>query len=187
MSLDLDQRSGWPADLKVLLERYPRATWPARRAPDVDFWLEVHDEIRHDSSALAAVADRHRAGEITPLELAVLSTPRLRALLARLHGHHQVEDFEYFPALRAAEPRLARGFDALERDHDLLRGLAATALSSLENLLDAAAEKDTQGRAAARHAADRYGAAAAAFGVRLARHLGDEEELVVPVLLERAT
>ena len=171
----------------MLLERYPRATWSARRAPDVVFWLEMHAEFRHDSRALAAVADRQHAGEITPLELGVLSTPRQRALLARLHGHHQVEDFEYFPALRAAEPRLARGFDALERDHDLLRGLAAAAQSSLEDLLDAAAEKDDRTGAAARHAADRYRAAAAVFGVRLARHLGDEEELVVPVLLERAT
>lgn len=186
MSLDLDQRSGWPADLKVLLDRHPRATWAGRRAPDADFWLEIHDGFRRDLTALTAVTDRQRAGRLTPLELGVLSTPRLRGLLARLHGHHQVEDFEYFPALRRAEPRLASGFEALERDHGLLRENAAAALSALERLLDAAAEKDAGGDAA-RHTAERYAAASGSFGALLARHLADEEDLVVPLLLERAT
>jgi hypothetical protein len=185
LSLDLDQRFGWPADLKVLLDRHPRAAWVSRRAPQADFWLEIHAGFRRDLSALADTADRHRSSRITPLELGVLSAPRLRGFLARLHGHHQVEDFEYFPALRLADPRLARGFDALERDHGLLREHSVTALSALEQLLAAAAENDLDG--SARHAADRYTAASDGFGTRLARHLSDEEDLVVPVLLERAT
>jgi hypothetical protein len=56
----------------------------------------------------------------------------------------------------------------------------------LERLLDAAAEKDAGGDAA-RHAAERYAAACGSFGALLARHLVDEEDLVVPLLLERAT
>jgi hypothetical protein len=184
VSLDLDARAGWPADLRVLLDRHPRGTWPGKRAAHADFWLEVHEGFRRDLSALAVVTDRHRAGGITPLELGVLSTPRLRGLLARLQGHHQVEDFEYFPALRAAEPRLARGFDALGRDHAVLREHAAAALAALERLLAAAAEPDGRGDAP-RHGAVRVAAAGAAFGTKLAQHLADEEDLVVPALLER--
>ena len=186
MDPELDERSGWPADLKVLLDRHPRATWAARRASEADFWLAVHDGFRRDLNALAVLTDRYRAAGVTPLELGVLSTPRLRGLLARLHGHHQVEDFEYFPALRRVDPRLARGFDELERDHETLREHAAAALAALETLLTAAAQQDAAG-AAARHAAERYAAASGGFGARLARHLADEEDLAMPALLERAT
>ena len=156
----------------MLLERHPRAGGRARRAPDAAFWLEIHDGFRRDLSALAAVADGHRASRVAPLELGVLSTPRLRGLLARLHGHHQVEDFEYFPALRRADPRLERGFAALERDHGALREHAAAALRALENLVAAAAEKDAAD--GARRAAERYAVASGGFGALLARHLADE-------------
>jgi len=28
LTLDLDRRTGWPADLRVLLDQYPRESWP---------------------------------------------------------------------------------------------------------------------------------------------------------------
>lgn len=169
----------------MLLERHPRVGWGSHGAADAAFWLEIHDGFRREVSALGAIADRHRSARITPLELGVLSTPRLRGLLARLHGHHQVEDFEYFPALRRADPRLERGFDALERDHGVLREHAAAALAALESLAAAAAEKDALD--GARRAAERYGVASGGFGALLARHLADEEDLVVPLLLDRVS
>ena len=46
--------------------------------------------------------------------------PRLRRFLMHLNGHHQIEDFQFFPLFAAAEPRLARGFDVLEADHEAI-------------------------------------------------------------------
>ena len=166
----------------LLLDRHPRDTWIAQRSSDADFWLEIHDGFRRACGAVAAAVDEHRGAQITTLELAVRSAPRLRGLLAQLHGHHQVEDFNYFPALRRAEPRLGRGFDALERDHATLRDHADAALASLDALLAAAGERDSGD--APRHAAGRYAAASGRFCGALARHLADEEDLVVPLLLE---
>jgi hypothetical protein len=181
----LDSRGGWPKELLVLLERHPRSTWPAQRSASVTFWLEIHDHFRRDCVGLELAADDYRDHRRSASQLAVIAEPRLRGLIAGLHGHHQIEDFHYFPAFRRAEPRLARGFDLLESDHaDLQRDVDA-ALGALKELR-AAAESSTEGTAMAPHAlaADRYIDAANRLCRRLCRHLSDEEDLVVPILLE---
>ena len=63
-------------------------------------------------------------------ELAVISAPRLKGMLARLRDHHAIEDFEYFPAFRALEPTLVPGFDALASDHARLQRQVDEALGS---------------------------------------------------------
>jgi hypothetical protein len=175
----------WPAELRFLLERHPRATWPAQQRLSAAFWLEVHGQLRRDSAGLAAAADDYRSERTSAAQLAVIAAPRLRGLIARMQGHHQIEDVEYFPAFREIEPRLARGFDLLERDHAELEGRVAAALAALAEL-HAAAQR---GSPASTHAtlelaAQRYVATAARLCEELAAHLVDEENLVVPVLIE---
>jgi hypothetical protein len=152
----------------------------ALHSPLVEFWLGVHERLRRDCAGLAAAADEHRSA---PARLAVVAAPRLHGLVAAMHGHHQIEDFEYFPAFRRAEPRLARGFDALERDHLGLRAAVASALAAHAELR-AAAERSAP-PATLRLAAERHVDAAAALCRGLLAHLRDEEDLVVPLLIER--
>ena len=102
-----------------------------------------------------------------------------------MQGHHQIEDFHYFPAFRSAEPKLAAGFERLEREHAGLGRNVDAALASLGELRATVEHTDTAD-ATARLAAERYVAAAAALCRELERHLDDEENLVVPLLLERA-
>src|SRR5688572_24193401 len=113
--LSADANGSWPAELRFLLERHPRATWPNAGSASVAFWLQVHDRLRRDAAGLDAATEDYRSGRSSPVELAVVAAPRLRGLVAAMHGHHQIEDFEYFPEFRRAEPRLAAGFDRLER------------------------------------------------------------------------
>lgn len=99
-----------------------------------------------------------------------------------MQGHHQIEDFEYFPEFRRAEPRLAAGFDRLEREHARLNisvDAAVAALGELRATAERAAEPATL-----KLAAQRYVDAAATLRANLLRHLHDEENLVVPLLLE---
>lgn len=104
-----------------------------------------------------------------------------------MHGHHQIEDFEYFPELRRSEPQLAAGLDGLEREHAGLSECADAALAALAEL-HAAVERSAEPAAAAaatlKLAALRYLDAASQLSAELLRHLNDEEDLVVP-LLER--
>ena len=175
----------WPAELTFLLERHPRATWPAQEKRSVAFWLEVHEQLRRDSAGLAAAADDYRSGHTSAAQLAVIAAPRLRGLIARMQGHHQIEDVEYFPAFREAEPRLARGFDGLERDHAELERRVNAALVTLGELHTAAQRDGHAGtHSPLALAAQRYVASAERLGEELAAHLLDEEDLVVPLLIE---
>jgi hypothetical protein len=179
VSDDLDRHGGWSKQLSFLLERHPRATWPGRHSATVEFWLGVHERLRRDCAGLDAAAAEHGAA---PARLAVVAAPRLHGLVAAMHGHHQIEDFQYFPAFRRAEPRLARGFDLLERDHAEMRGAIDAAVAALHELR--AAVESSADAATQKLAAQRYVGAAAALSGALRHHLDDEEDLVVPLLLE---
>ena len=151
------------------------------------FWLEVHEHLRRDAAGLEAAGNDYSGGRSSPAQLAVVAAPRLRGLIAAMHGHHQIEDFHYFPAFRRAEPQLAAGFDRLESEHASLSRSVEAALAALGELR-VTAELAAEPAAAATQqlAAQRYVDAAAALCRELEQHLNDEENLVVPLLLERA-
>ncbi|HVY65330.1 MAG TPA: hemerythrin domain-containing protein, partial [Gammaproteobacteria bacterium] len=128
-----------------------------------------------------ALADDYRQGRLAAGQLAIVATPRLEGLLADLHGHHQIEDFHYFPVFRRLAPEIGPGIDVLERDHaDLTRaGLAARV--ALRELRAASAGGDTPTSALA---ADLGLAAMSRLCAGILEHLRDEEDLIVPLLLE---
>jgi hypothetical protein len=82
---------------------------------------------------------------------------------------------------RRAEPRLAAGFELLERDHEALH----TAIGGM--VLRANAVLTAEVTDSARFRADlaRFHDAHVELGRDLLRHLDDEEDLVIPLLLER--
>ncbi len=182
MSSEGEPSDGWHAELERLLERHPRATGPATRSSAAGFWLEVHEHLRRDAAGLAAASNDYRG---SPAQLAAVSAPRLRGLVAAMQGHHQVEDFHYFPALRRQAPTLVAGFDRLERGHATLQRKIDAALAALVEL-SAAVRRSAEPSAPAtvELAAQRYVEAAAALCHELEGHLNDEEALVVPLLIE---
>lgn len=180
--MSADTNGNWPGELLFLLERHPRETWPIARSASVAFWLGVHERLRRDAAGLAAASDEYRAGRSSPAQLAVIAAPRLRGLVAAMQGHHQIEDFEYFPEFRRAEPRIAAGFDRLEREHARLNASVDAAFAALGELRAAV---EPASAATLQLAAQRYIDAAANLSADLLRHLHDEEDVVVPLLLER--
>ena len=172
----------WPPYLTLLLERHPRTTWSRAASSSAAFWLEVHAHLRRDAAGIELAADDYARGQTSPTQLAVIAAPRLRGLVARMHGHHQIEDTLYFPAFRSEEPRLAAGFDRLEHGHRKLNAGVEAALAALAELR-AAAERSAE-PATLQLAAARYIDAAAALCRSLLVHLDEEENLVVPLLIE---
>jgi hypothetical protein len=184
LSIDSNATPDWSRELRARLERHPRDTWRSGPTPAVEFWLEVHDGFRRESDALGSAADAYRLGKLAARELAALAAPRLRGLVARLHGHHEVEDFHYFPAFRGLEPRLAEAFDSLANDHARLQRRVDASLAALRELLSAA-DPVGGGGDARRHAAERYIRETDDLCRALGGHLRDEEDLIIPLLLER--
>lgn len=182
MTSDIDQRGGWPDDLCVVLEEYPRETWPDTRSAMARFWIDKHNYLRRQSDALQNANDEYRSERVDAARFGAFVAPRLQGFLAELHGHHQVEDFHYFPAFRSAEPRLAAGFDVLARDHELIHQGIAGVVESINAFLSAIGAETTASDAG-RMAADRYIAAGRLLHDRLARHLADEEDLIIPLMI----
>ncbi|WP_370205485.1 hemerythrin domain-containing protein [Pararhodobacter marinus] len=178
---DLEHRAALPDALRVLVADYPRESWQGH--PNFDgltrFWLERHLAFRQmlpmlQSRARAIV---ERDAEPDPRALIQIAG----GLLNDLHGHHQIEDHHYFPMLARAEPRLKRGFDLLDADHHLLdahiRGLADSTNAVLQAISRSEPPRET---------AARLDEALTPFETFLDRHLEDEEEIVVPVILHHA-
>jgi len=185
-TLALAGRSGWPAALKALLERYPREQWQghANLGEMARFWLSRHDMFRELAEAIAGIDAAFRAGKIPPAEFPGLLVPRLQFLLSQLGVHHQIEDLHYFPIFSAAEPRLKRGFEVLEADHHAIHADMAATAESANALLRALAAAAGEPGALKRRGED-YSGASGRLIKGLTRHLDDEEDLIVPLILDR--
>ena len=184
--LALETRTGLPPDLRALVERYPRETWDghANLGATARFWLDRHGMFRELGGTLTdALAARREAvetgdgGDATPFVR--FFAPRLQFFLQQLDAHHHVEDHHYFPVFRAAERTLARGFDLLDADHHVIHEAIERNAASANALLRALGRENERG------ASERHAEETATMLRLLLRHLDDEEDLVVPIILDR--
>ncbi|MFO1142097.1 MAG: hemerythrin domain-containing protein [Amaricoccus sp.] len=179
--LALAARSGLPDPLRLLVERYPRIGWEAH--PNFTaltrFWMDRHLSFRRMHAVLAEDTRRFLDRDAEARAYAGRLLPVAGRLIDELHGHHWIEDHEYFPMLQALDDRIGWGFDLLERDHEAL-GAVIDDLATATNGVRAAVRAADGADAAAARLESRI----AALGRLLDRHLIDEEELVVPVILD---
>lgn len=178
--LELDLRCGLPDALRVLLAEYPRDAWAEHRNFDglVRFWLDRHMMFRRLMELMEADLARLLDSDMDPQLWAARLSRLGGQFVGELHGHHQIEDAHYFPVLAARDARLGRGFDILDADHHALDGI-------LNRFTEAANGALTvwQDRPALQTAAGRLRDDLALTQRLIDRHLIDEEELVVPVIL----
>jgi len=175
--------AGWPEDMRHLIARYPREQWRdhANLGEMARFWLSRHDMFRELAAMIQGVEAQFRDGSLSAAQFPRLFVPRLQFMLSQLDLHHQIEDYHHFPLFRAADKRLARGFDVLEADHHAIHAdMEKTAVTA--NALLHSLDGDTD---ALRRCADTYAEASGVLIKGLIRHLVDEEDLVVPLILDR--
>ncbi|EKF17935.1 hemerythrin domain-containing protein [Nitratireductor pacificus] len=182
-ALRVEVRQGLPSDLRYLVEKYPRETWQGH--PNLgdmaQFWLQRHDMFRELGGLLRGSVSDYREGRLAPHDFAAWFAPRLRFFLQQLHGHHQIEDMHYFPVFAAAETGLKRGFDLLDADHHTIHdALERNAEAGLAFLQALGADRDRL-----LFAADAYADENARLLPMLLRHLHDEEDLIIPLILDR--
>ena len=185
METDIDQRTGWPEHLCVVLNDYPRSTWSTTRSAMARFWIEKHNYLRRQSAALQNANRDYLEGKAEASQFAAWLAPRLQGFLSELHGHHQVEDFHYFPAFRTAEPRLVTGFDVLDQDHELIHAGILSVVETVNELIKTITSSSPQAADARRRAAERYTKASRQLHLRLERHLADEEDLIIPLMIRQ--
>lgn len=178
MDLSLEARAGLPPALRVLLADWPREGWAASPHfhPLASMWLDRHLGFRRMLALMRADAEALLDRRIDPTAWA----PRLSRLgshfVSDLHGHHHVEDDHYFPLLAARDARLLDGFELLDRDHQALDGHLAAFVADANAALRA-------GETDLIDAGGRFHANLLRLETFIDRHLTDEEELIVPVIL----
>ena len=180
--LALPVRAGLPDDIAYLRQAHPQPLWRAHAnyGQMADFWLQVHHSLREHGRELARVTQTLREGQLDAAGFQPLFVPRFNHFIQHLHGHHQIEDDAYFPRFRALDPRMVAGFGLLEHDHGLIHlQLLATVGSARELLAALPQGGDEQSRAV-----DAYATASEGLLALLMRHLADEEDLVIPAILE---
>ena len=181
--LELETRAGLPDALRVLLEDYPREAWEAdpNFSDLIRFWLDRHLMFRRLTAVMADEAEKSLDKAMdAPVFAAHLS--RYASMFANeLHGHHMIEDRHYFPHLKVLDGRLSHGFDVLDRDHHAIDGhlarFAGDANAALRAISSGAGQRD---------AVAGFRSGLIRLDGFLNRHLTDEEDLIVPVLLKFA-
>jgi hemerythrin-like domain-containing protein len=178
----LPNRSGLPSEIAYLRSRYPKPQWRAHRnfGEMTAFWLKVHDALRGWGANLKRMTHDFREGRLDAASFRQQFAPYLGHFLQHLDGHHQIEDGHYFPRFRALDTRMIAGFDLLENDHAIIHDRLLDTATSGQALIAALATGDT----AARRVAAAYTDNADRLLDYLLRHLADEEDLVVPGILE---
>ena len=178
-SLQLNLRKGLPEVLQVLLREYPRSGWTGDPGYQglIQFWLDRHMMFRQLTQRLGGETQKALDGNLD-LNTYKRQLARLGSFFVQeLHGHHNIEDQHYFPVLAKLDPRIQAGFDLLDQDHHALDPLLgefaqdANAVLRAQDPSTSTALKDLNTNIIE-------------LTALLDRHLVDEEELVVPVILK---
>ncbi len=179
--LSIHTRDGWPDEASTLLADYPRDAWPDHPnfARSIDNWMGAHRGFRQLGRLVAgeteAYLDRRTDGDDYALRLSRYGN----ILVRNLHGHHTWEDRSFFPEIRKADLRFDHGLDTLEADHEVLDE-TIDQLTSRANRVIKLTQLD---EAQARSEAGALHETATRIEAFLERHLTDEEDLIVPILL----
>ncbi|NNU79160.1 hemerythrin domain-containing protein [Halovulum dunhuangense] len=183
MDFDLRSRAGLPEHLRYLADKYPREMWTGH--PNFNgltsFWLDRHLMFRNVQERMQQETKLYLDRNADARQFGQNIYRLAGFFINELHGHHNIEDAHYFPMLCDREKRLKEAFELLDADHHAMDGLLADLTGHTNALLQALAAGKP-----ARNEAGVFHRSVDAFAGFLDRHLADEEEIVVPVILEHA-
>ena len=181
-NLPLAHRTGLPDEIAYLRSTHPKSQWQAHAnyGELAAFWLHIHDSLRAHGAEVAQVAEDFREGRYDAMGFQRAFVPRLNQFLQHLNGHHQIEDQAYFPKFRALDRRMEAGFDLLAHDHEVIHERLIASAQAAQRMLDSLSRSaDDQ-----RGATNVYSGHAEQLLILLMQHLADEEDLVIPAMLE---
>lgn len=181
MTYTIDKRQGLPVEMQALLRDYPRDAWPDHPnfARSIDNWMGAHQMFRQLAELVGRDAEAFLDKDIAPDGYAERLGFYGNLLVRNLHGHHTWEDREYFPELMQADDRFEAGLEMLEADHMALDGLLDKITGNANRAIKLSALDPVQ-------MMDEVGplhVSVEKLQGFLGRHLVDEEDLIVPILL----
>ena len=177
----LNTRQELPNEIHFLLDGYPRDGWTSHPnfARSIQNWLGAHQMFRQLGEILLSKTQRFMDNQIDGADYVTGLGQYGDMLIRNLHGHHTWEDRSYFPELSRADRRFQAGQELLESDH-----------LELDNLLDDITQRSNRviklfdlDPSQIKNDIGTLREEFAKLSVFLNRHLTDEEDLIVPILL----
>lgn len=171
-------RDGLPDVIRPTLLEEAKQDWWAhpRFAGKAQFFMNIHRQLLDGADWLATSTERLLDAHQSTLADQVASSSLMAQtshLLHFAHGHHEIEDHDYFPQFIQLYPSLERAMTLLDGDHQILD----EALQGTEASLASVAQNPTRDGIAALHRN------AAALKKIMHRHITDEEEVIIPIFL----
>lgn len=181
--LSIETRGGLPDEWLFLLRDYPRDVWMGHDnlGEHTKFWLQIHRHFRLMGAHLTGQTATYREGDVSAETFRAAMAPRLQQFLSTLDHHHRIEDHLFFPKFMAAEKRLVKGIELLGADHTIIDAEVQN-MVNVANALLRTAESDKDGL---KRQGEAFADSADRIVALLHRHLDDEEEIVIPLLLDR--
>lgn len=176
----LDLREGLPDDQRYLLDELPRLTWQEHPRFNglTAFWIQRHMLFRKLLKVMISDSEDFVGKRLDEADYRERLAQLGSAFVSELHGHHRVEDDQFFPQLEVLEMRLQRGFEMLDRDHHAIDGLLSDFTVNANALLKAT------GETVLREGVSRFRSDLLRVNSLIERHLTDEEDLVLPIILK---
>ena len=170
-----------PAEMQFLLDRYPRDSWDSHPGfrEKTRHWLGAHQMFRRVAERIRLDTEGLLNKDMALDDYAGRLSRFGGTLVGNLHGHHGWEDHSYFPKLSAADPRFDAGLAVLEQDHADLDQVLDDFTRQANRVIKLA----TLDPAQAHDEAGSVQSTSVVIEAFLKRHLTDEEELAVPIIL----
>ena len=170
-----------PEEMRFLLAQYPRDEWDTHPGfrEKTRHWLGAHQMFRRVAERVRLDAEGLLNKDMAADDYAGRLSYYGGNLVGNLHGHHGWEDHSYFPELSAADPRFDAGLELLEQDHADLDKVLDDFTRRANRVIKLTTLDEAQAREETFHVYD----AAQSIEAFLKRHLSDEEELAVPIIL----
>lgn len=175
-----------PDEMRILLAQYPRHGWDthANFKQATRHWLGAHRMFRRVAALIQTQTQHYINKDRDPQDYAAHLSYYGQGLVSNLHGHHSWEDREYFPELSAADPRFDAGLAVLELDHQVLDEILDRFSTTTKLVTQAIRLGDSSvDRLSAHDGAGKLLGIAGDIEALLKRHLADEEDLAVPIIL----
>ncbi len=185
-NLHLETRDGLPQDLLFLAKSYPKPGWDDQLHFNslVQTWLGMHRMFRVQARRIDSGIETVLSGVQDAAEMLPRFRSDVEQLLSHLDQHHQIEDHHYFPQFRLLEPRLARGFEIMEEDHHVIVEAIYTLAGQSRDFI-ASVEGTRTDRSEIDRVTNALKQTITGFRRNMRRHLDDEEDLVVPLIIDR--
>ena len=168
-------------ELNHLINDYPRDAWDAHPnfARSTQNWLGAHQAFRQLSDICVSKTERILDKDMDAEHYGHILGRYGDSLVRNLHGHHTWEDRQFFPELANADPRFETGLDLLEQDHEVLDETLDRFTRASNRYLKLL---DLDPTSADQELGDIHTAGCQIQSL-LSRHLQDEEDLIVPIIL----